>query len=325
MAGEQMMRDHTPPELPHEVLARHLADAGLDSRFRDMKWSFVGRFSNEVWRLDLDNGVRLVTKTPYRPPRADDAPDIERAFYRLLADRADLPIPRFVANLDGTLILEYHDLAPFSFEAGVTGRHADAAIDALADWHAAWWNDPPEAVWLPSLAEAAVRRQIQDNYDHAWHTHGPRLLEHAPAFEAIGHALVGRLEATLAPMATPATLIHGDAHAENIPLTDRGALLLDWQDPRIANPGLDLAVFTTMSYRAADRPARERYFVRRHADRLRAHGCEWPDPWEDDRLGLLRRAARIVEIADVDFVSLPWVFRRSALAAVEHEVGELIR
>ena len=41
---------------------------------------------------------------------------------------------------------------------------------------------------------------------------------------------MGRLADTLAPMATPVTVIHGDAHAENVPLTPRGAVLLDWQD-----------------------------------------------------------------------------------------------
>ena len=75
----------------------------------------------------------------------------------------------------------------------------------------------------------------------------------------------------------------------------------------------------------ADRPKNERALVEQHANHIRAKGLEWPDPWRDYRLGLLRRAARIVEISHANFVSLPWVFRRSAMAAIEHDVGELIR
>lgn len=319
------MKDPRPPALSPDELAEHLASAGLDPRFQQMHWEWVGRFSNDVWRLDLDNGVRLIAKQPCRPPRSDDAPDAERAFYRFMVGRADLPLSRFVADISGTLLLEYQDLEPFSFRVSVREHHATAAIDALADWHAAWWQAPPEAEWLPSYADAAVRRRIQTGYDRAWRNHGARLLEHAPEFEPLGNALVGHLEATLAPMATPATLIHGDAHAENIPLTPQGAVLLDWQDPRIANPGLDLAVFTTMSYRTRDRADWERRLVDRHAERVRQQGCDWPDPWAQYRLGLLCRVARIVEIADAEFVSLPWVFRRSAVAAMDHHVDELIR
>jgi len=322
MAG---MNDPTPPAIGLEALEAGLLEAGFNGQFNSFSAIFLGRFSNEVWRLDLDNGVRLIAKKPYRRPQHQDHPDVERAFYEEMAGRRNLPIPRFVADLNGVLIIEYSDLRPFSFREGVEADHSDAAIDALADWHAAWWLRPPAHPWLPDYQDPSVRQSIQNNYDRAWLAHGSRLLTYAPEFETIGKALVGHLAETLAPMAKPATLIHGDAHAENLPLTDQGALLLDWQDPRIANPGLDLAVFTTMSFPESQRAEREWYLLDRHSARLRELGCDWPDPEADYRLGVLRRAARIVEIADVEFSSLPWVFRRSAIAAVEHTVEDLIR
>ena len=318
----------SPPVIDIEQLRAGLAAAELDAGFDSFSCEFIGRFSNDVWRIDLDNDVCVVAKQPYRPERPHDAPDVERLFYRMMAGRPELPtlpIPRFVADLNGILIIEHKALRPFSFKKGVTAMHADAAIDALADWHAAWWNRAPRSHWLPDYGEPGVRQAIQRNYDVAWARHRPRLLEHAPEFAGIGDMLVGRLAATLAPMAEPATLIHGDAHAENVPLTDDGALLLDWQDPRVANPGLDLAVFTTMSFTPEQRLQQEKYIVDRHSSRVMSHDCDWPNPWQDYRLGLLRRAARIVEIADVEFRSLPWVFQRSALAAVEHDVGDLVR
>lgn len=317
-----------PPDPPDFDLARlkaGLRAAGLDDVFQTIECTHVGRFSNDVWRLALDNGLRLIAKAPYRAPRPDEDPDVEARFYQLMAGRRELPIPRFVGRFAGALVLEHLELHDFSFRQGVGGAHADAAIDALADWHAVFWQQPPQAPWLADFADPLVRGTIQANYDRAWATHARRLLEYAPEFAAIGNALVGRLADTLLPMAEPATLIHGDAHAENVPMTDQGALILDWQDPRISNPGLDLAVFTTMSYPEEQRRKHEQYLVDRHAQRLREHGCTWPDPWQAYRLGLLRRAARIVEIATADFISLPWVFRRSALAAVEHQVEDLIR
>ena len=313
------------PELDVARLNVGLRTARLDDRFRTIEYTHIGRFSNDVWRLDLDNGLRLVAKVPYRESRPGEDPDVEARFYELMAGRRELPIPRFIGHLDGALVLEYRDLHVFSFKQGVSETHADSAIDALADWHAVFWQQPPQAPWLANLADPIVRSVIQTNYDGAWARHAHHLLEHAPEFAFIGNALVGHLADTLMPMAEPATLIHGDAHAENVPLTEQGALILDWQDPRIANPGLDLAVFPTMSYPEEQRRNRERYLVDRDAQRLREHGCIWSDPWQDYRLGVLCRAARIVEIANADFISLPWVFRRSALAAVEHQVDDLIR
>ena len=288
---------------------------------------FVGRFSNDVWRLDLENGPALIAKQPYRPPRADDQADIERHFYRALAANADLdrlPIPRYLGEIDGVLLLEFQPLRPFSFQHGVTETHSQRAIDALADWHAAWWGLLP-VDWLPRFDDSDQLHRIQRNYDRAWQQHRQRLLESAPEFRPLGDALVGRLPRLLPALAEPATLIHGDAHAENLPLTESGrVLMLDWQEPRIGNPGYDLAVFTSMSFRQADRSNHEGPLLDRYCNRLAAAGCHWPDPWHGYRLGLLRRAARIVEIADINFPSLPWVFRRAAMAAVEQDVGSLI-
>ena len=313
------------PSIDVEALRTGLRAAQFNDQFEACEYTFIGQFSNNVWRLDLDNGIQLVVKAPYRGPRPGEDPDMERRFYREMAQHPELPIPRFVGEFNGALVLEFSEVYEFSFKKSVGELHADAAMDALADWHARFWGCPPQVPWLPSLSDTNTRRTIQHNYDLAWSRHSERLLHYAPQFAPIGEAMVGRLTETLALMTEPATLIHGDAHAENVVLTNDGALLLDWQHPHVANPGLDLAVFITMSLHEEQRAERERYLVNRHSERVKAHGCDWPDPWRDYQLGLLRRAARIVEIADSNFVSLPWVFRRTALAAVEHWVGDLIR
>ncbi len=325
------MDEPEPPDLDPDALQERLAASGLTTGFTQQSWHYLGRFSNDVWRLDLDGAPTLIAKQPYRPPRADDHPDVERLFYRTIAELAaptenPLPIPRYLGELQGTLLLEYQPLQPFSFATGASGQHAQRAVAALADWHIAWWGQAPKADWLPRLDDPAQLARTQHSYDAAWRAHGERLLASAPEFRELGDALVGRLATTLGALAEPATLIHGDAHAENLPLTEDGhALLLDWQDPRIGNPGYDLAVFMTMSFRQADRAAREAELIEQYFARLQSAGCRWQDPWRGYRLGLLRRAARIVELADVDFPSLPWVFRRSAMAALAHDAGDLIR
>ena len=50
--------------------------------------------------------------------------------------------------------------------------------------------------------------------------HKDKLLEAARESRPIGDALVGNLTRTLETIAEPGTLIHGDAHAENLPLTE---------------------------------------------------------------------------------------------------------
>ena len=337
------MDEPTPPVIDNDHLRSSLTRAGLRPDFTRVQHTFVGRFSNDVWRLDLDNGVRLIAKRAWRNAESAARSDFERQFYAYVGGSpvagigaphaADLPLPRYVGDFGGTLVLEYHDLRPFSFRRGATAEHAGTAIDALADWHAAWWGRPPRKPWLADYADADLRMAAQGHYDASWSTHRDRLLESAPEFAGLGDALVGRLAATLAPMAEPATMLHGDAHAENLPLVDTAvddsrvpqALLLDWQEPCVANPGFDLAVFMSMSFDERQRGKLERGLVERHAMRVRALGCDWPDPWRDYRLGTLRRAARIVEIADAEFPSLSWVFRRSAIAALDNDAGALIR
>jgi hypothetical protein len=320
-----------PPELNQRALREIVRAAGFTGQISGAyQPTYLGRFSNDVWRLDLEHGPQLIAKQAFRPHRSEDLPDVERTFYRTLAHSEQVPLnqlklPKYIGELDGVLLLEYQPLRPFSFRSGVLHEHACSAIDALADWHAAWWERAPNVAWLPRLGDAELLAGIQKAYDTGWANHGERLLESAPAFRSIGEALVGRLASTLAGMTGPTTLIHGDAHAENLPLTENGqVLILDWQEPKIANPGYDLAVFTSMSFRQADRSRHEATLLQRHVERLANAGCRWPDPWQDYRFGLLRRAARIVEIAHADFPSLPWVFRRSAMAAVEQNVGSLI-
>lgn len=120
-------------------------------------------------------------------------------------------------------------------------------------------------------------------------------------------------------------LLHGDAHGENMPVRSGGGVcVLDWQDPTLGNPGLDVADYLVMSYPIALRRKVARRLVARHAELL---DIEF-DAWTSYRLGTLQRVARVTgsagEFPDWARSSLPRVFERCAVAAMDAKVLELI-
>lgn len=273
----------------------------------------VGTFSNEVWRLRLRYAgdaagapVSLIAKHPVRerPDRSAESFADEIRFYRELAPRAPARLPRFYDTGDAQPLLLLEDvsgLEPFHWNADET--HARLALEALARVHAAFWNRVDELDWVPQLADPALRAVFADEYEKGWSECRAFFETIADgAFLPIGDSLVGRLPETLAALAQPATLLHGDAHGENLPLCREAGteqvVLLDWPSVRRGRAAFDVAVFIAMSVPRDVRRARERDWVALHAQALAAAGVrDTADPWQAYRLGVLRRAARIVEIA----------------------------
>lgn len=319
---------HDAPAIDARWLASRLRGRGDAVDFDAVECELLGRFSTEVWRLRLVGGAadaapRLILKRPYQSPRTGEPPELELAFYERLAETLPVPTPGFVGTLGDCLIVtELPGLRPFDFRSGPTPEHAGLAMEALAALHASRWNRTDDLDWVPDLGDPSLRRAWQADFDLGWRSHRARFHELCPAFTPIGDALVGGLSEALEPLAAPRALLHGDAHAENLPMSEAGGVVfLDWQSPRLGSPGFDTAVFTTMSLPVAARRRVEEALVERHLQSMRARGIEWKDPWADYRLGVLRRAARIVEIsARQTFSSLPWVFERCATAAADHRV-----
>ena len=87
-----------------------------------------------------------------------------------------------------------------------------------------------------------------------------------PAFPALADAWSGRFDQSLASLGECTTLLHGDAHSENLPVSREGGVaFLDWAAAHAGPPAFDLAVFLGMSL-PAERRAEERAWVERHAD-----------------------------------------------------------
>ena len=163
--------------------------------------------------------------------------------------------------------------------------------------------------------------------------------EHAPAFVAIGDALVGRLAASLSGLGQPETLLHGDAHFENLALIEDQAGERKHLVPRLGRRAtrrrrvFDLAVFLVMSFPPERRRSVERDLVSLYSQTLSraADGREAGDPWQSYRLGVLAWAVRMVHFmqpfkAGETAAHGPglMVLERCAAAPVELNVGDLI-
>ena len=304
----------------------------------------VGTFSNEVWRLRLRYAgdgpgapASLIAKHPVlaRPDRSAESFADEVRFYRELAPRAPARLPRFYDTGDTQPLLLLEDMSglePFHWNADET--HARLALEALARVHAAFWNRVDELDWVPHLGDPGLRAVFADEYGKGWSECRAFFATIADgAFLPIGDALVGRVPETLAALAEPATLLHGDAHGENLPLCREGhreqVILLDWPSVRRGRAAFDVAVFIAMSVPTDVRRLRERHWVALHAQALAAAGVhDAADPWQAYRLGVLRRAARIVEIAPgwpaASESALRMVAERCLSAAADLDTAELI-
>ncbi|MEE9254010.1 MAG: hypothetical protein V3U43_03685 [Pseudomonadales bacterium] len=306
----------------------------------------IGTFSSELWRIhlqydQLEPGApqSLVAKRPREDPRirvgAGFATEID--FYQDIAPQLEMRLPRMYygqydeATGDALLLLEYVEgIVPVRFLDGVTAAHSARAIDALATMHARWWGEVDDLATLAHLADESFRTSVGEAYDRGWRASREFFeVTHDPAFVAVGDALVGRAAANIAPLGAPATLLHGDAHFENLPMVEGNAkhdiFFHDWAAVRRGHAAFDVAVFSVQSYPTDSRRRNERQLVQTHAQAVRATGIDWNDPWEDYRRGVLYWMIHMLEDAELRPGAKPWiVIDRYVAAAVDLDVGDLI-
>ena len=307
----------------------------------------IGTYSSELWRLQLvydhaerDAPATLILKQPksnaHERPGEGFANEIR--FYRDVAHQVPVRTPRFhygnVNEMSGEAMLILEDvggLVPIDWERGVTAHHAQLALEALAWLHATWWDKVDGLNGLPHLADAAYRALIAKAYDLGWRASRDYFkAAYGGPFLAIGDALVGCVEATLAPMGTPATLLHGDAHFENIVIAKQRdsehILFIDWAAARRGLASFDVAVFAIQSFPTPDRRRMEEALVAAHVTAVRAAGLrEWFDPWLDYRRGVLNWVVHMIQNATLRPGDAPWVVvKRYVAAAVDLRVGDLV-
>jgi fructosamine-3-kinase len=313
----------------------------------------IGTFSTEIWRLRLaydreaaDAPSTLVVKRPSgdRELRSGETWQNEIRLYREVAAALPVRTPRlWYGGVDGArgsallLLEDVADLRSFSFLAQNV-EHSRRALADLARMHARFRVRAESLDWVADLADEKLRTSCARGYDESWARRRGLFRElGGESFVEIGDALAGRVAESLEPLGECATLLHGDAHGENLPLagaegTEPEVVFLDWPGPRRGHPSFDVGAFLAMTLTEEDRRRAERELVALHAERFgAAGGSDLDDPWLGYRRGVLARAASIVEIGPtfpenpLGRSALRMVVGRIAAAAVDLEVGELIR
>jgi hypothetical protein len=177
-------------------------------------------------------------------------------------------------------------------------RQAASAMEALADFHAFWWDNPQLGTigTLPSPESAGE------------HTANARA--HFPGFAAACAEAVSSERRKLYETVLDAlprlqrrvtghgnlTVIHGDANFSNVllprdPESDRSRII-DWQLWGVSFAAEDLSHMIALFWDREHRRSMERELLSRYHDRLLRNGpsaWSWTDLWDDYRLAVILR------------------------------------
>lgn len=295
----------------------------------------LGQFSNEVLRLRLrwspdDSGApeTLIVKRriPGREAPASEAFAQEARVLGELAATAPVLAPRVHAVSDDLLVMEeLVGLSHFDFVAGASDEHVDAGLRALGRFHAHGLGIVQPS-WLPSFSEAGEQLRIASAFRQVWNDHRTSIEALVPTgFAALADTWAEREIGPLAGATDPQTVLHGDAHGENLPMSAAGIAFLDWAGARHGAPAFDVAVFLGMSLPKARRRTLERSSVRAHSEAwLAAGGTPLVDPWQSYARALLLRAFHLIsQVRDPALLGNPGfalVVGRCAQAALDHVV-----
>jgi aminoglycoside phosphotransferase (APT) family kinase protein len=197
--------------------------------------------------------LSLIVKFQARPS------DWEARIYRLLSEAAVVSVPRlFRAFENGTLMME--DLSPArpgTQAEGCTLQQARDVLAILADIHGHFWGDPRVPPIRPKLFASAIRVNMEQCWDPFKRRYREALGDLGADFEWMWR----NAQAVAAHrLSEPATLFHGDVHAENLLFSKdgkRGPVLIDWQ---LAGRGLaanDVSFFLIKSLTVEQRRTNE--------------------------------------------------------------------
>src|SRR5262245_35120811 len=171
---------------------------------------------------------------------------------------------------------------------GCPPDRAEAVVLALADHHAAHWDERglDGHTWLRRLDDPSLVTPVAASFAAGW----PAIRARAgdwlpPAVADLGDRFVDLLPGLLVQLtAAPLTLSHGDLRLDNMFFgADGRVTLCDWQLVDRSRGARDLAYFLTQSLTPSDRAAVEGPLVDRYLDRLARHGIDYgrDQAWQD--------------------------------------------
>lgn len=273
----------------------------------------------------------------------------EVRFYQELAGQSPLRIPRcYFSALDpaeGWAVLLLEDLAAArngNWVAGCSLAEAELAVNALAPFHAAWWQHPQleQEPWVALRSFVSVE-QAPAMFEGTW---GPFLAAcGAPVAEAI--LQVGAwLKQYLAPLGaylyqqSPYTLIHNDFQADNLFFAGAGPsqalIVIDWQLVTRGRAVLDVASFLAGHLEPSDRRTHELRLLRGYHALLADNGVRdytFEQCWDDYRLAMLQPVSRIMSVVGLGGLTeaqtrgfCDVIVPRFCQAAIDLQVGDVL-
>lgn len=225
----------------------------------------------------------------------------EHGFYTELSALTRLPHPDCYfsahdpATQDSVLLLE--DVAGRGTMrdqiAGARVTDAAGIVDALADFHADWWNSDElgRHDWLKALSDDPYPGAVQLAFGAGWPNVQEQFPDECPTeVIALGDAHVGRIPSLFAKLSEPPVVLsHADYRLDNMFIQSDGRpIVVDWQlIDRSVGPR-DLAYLVTQSLDIDD-PIEYDAVLARYVERLQERGIDVDPAWarEQYRYGAL--------------------------------------
>lgn len=240
-----------------------------------------------------DGPAALVLKLPAANPDSRRIGEMlnaygrEVAFYQHVAPHAAdtrLATCYYSGADDGArrwaIVLEHIEADEFDFFGGATAAQANAAVDALADFHRLWWDAPSPFPWMPGFDATGV-----GGLQPLWLTNLPVFIEkYRESLPGPTADWVLAFAPTLSDWseraaAEPLTMVHSDYRIDNLLFHGDQVTMIDWQTTMRAPAAMDLSCFIATSLAVDDRRASEADLITRYLDRLQSHGTEVDLDW----------------------------------------------
>lgn len=184
----------------------------------------------------------------------------------------DLPSERFVLVLEDLARYELADQV-----AGMTVEQAGQAVQAIAPFHAQWWDTPELAAldWMPT-ADHPITMQAAQMYRDSWDSFVEKWSHVVPAGGLeVGARVRDVYEQLLVGLARPPrTIVHTDFRLDNLFFGEKEVVAIDWQLTTRSGGAYDVAYLLAQSMDTHLRRDNERDILRAWHDRLCAAGVK---------------------------------------------------
>ncbi len=242
------------------------------------------------------------------------------------------------------VVLEDCPAVPVDPAIGATTAQAEAAVDALAQFHCTWWESGGHITWMPGFDTTGV-----GGLQGAW-------LDALPLFRRrYGHVTpaptgewVERFAAILPDWSdrtarTPLTVVHADYRLDNLlfaPSSTSGdddgpveVTMIDWQTALRGPGAMDLTSFCATSLTIHDRRATEADLIDRYLDGLRSGGVHldlerFTVSYDENLLWWMGQFASNLARLEPDDAdtqhALDTMIERTFTAALDRDVGRLL-